>query len=84
MSAQGRLLAECQLLAKQQTPSVFARPDEDDILHWTGLIVGPPHSPYGRGLFHFGRGHSLARLCTAPACQHLGAKACRQSLTAVV
>ncbi|KAG8467439.1 hypothetical protein KFE25_000755 [Diacronema lutheri] len=53
MSAQGRLLAECQLLAKQSTPSVFALADEDDILHWTALIVGPPHSPYGLGMFHF-------------------------------
>lgn len=53
MSAQGRLMQEYQTLAKQTTPSVFARPDEDDVMHWTALIVGPPNTPYARGLFHF-------------------------------
>jgi ubiquitin-conjugating enzyme E2 Z len=41
------------MCAQQSTPSVFARPDEDDITHWSALIVGPPHSPYASGLFHF-------------------------------
>lgn len=72
MSAQGRLLSECGLLAKQTTPSVFARPDEDDVMRWSALIVGPPHSPYSCGLFHFGarrrfaRAANEARLISAP------------------
>jgi len=53
MSAQGRLLAEYQMLVKQTTPSIFARPNEADITQWTGIILGPAKSPYARGMFHF-------------------------------
>lgn len=54
MSAKGRLLAECQQLAKQTqgAPSLFAFPGED-LMHWSALIVGPPNTPYERGMFHF-------------------------------
>jgi len=37
----------------QTTPVIFAQPDESDIYHWLGLILGPPGTPYCLGLFHF-------------------------------
>jgi len=32
---------------------VFGEPEETDILHWHGMILGPPHTPYALGMFHF-------------------------------
>jgi len=40
-------------VASQVIPVVFALPDEADILHWTGMILGPPGTPYSLGMFHF-------------------------------
>jgi len=46
-------MSESQLLAKQANPQVFAVPDAQDIMHWTAVVVGPPNTPYSRGMFHF-------------------------------
>lgn len=40
-------------VSQQQIPVIFAQPDEADIYHWFGLILGPPGTPYCLGLFHF-------------------------------
>ena len=52
-SATSRLLNEARDISNQQIPVVFAIPDENDILHWSALILGPPETPYSLGLFHF-------------------------------
>lgn len=53
MSAASRLMREERDISMQQTPVIFAQPDESDIYHWMGLILGPPGTPYCLGLFHF-------------------------------
>jgi len=40
-------------VASQVIPVVFATPEESDIFHWHGMILGPPETPYCLGLFHF-------------------------------
>ena len=40
-------------ISSQQIPVVFGEPEEADILHWRGMILGPPHTPYALGMFHF-------------------------------
>jgi len=52
-SAASRLLREVRDISSQQIPVVFGVPEESDILHWHGMILGPPHTPYSLGLFHF-------------------------------
>lgn len=52
MSAASRLMREEREVASQSVPVVFAEPEESDILHWHGLILGPPGTPYCLGLFH--------------------------------
>ena len=47
-----RLMREQRDVASQQIPVVFAEPEESDIYHWRGLILGPPGTPYCLGLFH--------------------------------
>uniref|UniRef100_A0A7S0J7D7 Ubiquitin-conjugating enzyme E2 Z n=1 Tax=Calcidiscus leptoporus TaxID=127549 RepID=A0A7S0J7D7_9EUKA len=53
MSAASRLMREERDISMQTTPVIFAQPDESDIYHWLGLILGPPGTPYCLGLFHF-------------------------------
>jgi hypothetical protein len=31
-------------ISAQQIPVVFREPEEADILHWRGMILGPPHT----------------------------------------
>ena len=52
-SAASRLLREVRDISSQQIPVVFGEPEEADILHWRGMILGPPHTPYALGMFHF-------------------------------
>ena len=52
-SAASRLLREVRDIASQTIPVIFGEPEEADILHWRGMILGPPHTPYSLGLFHF-------------------------------
>ena len=52
-SAASRLLREVRDISSQQIPAVFGEPEESDILHWRGMILGPPHTPYALGMFHF-------------------------------
>ena len=55
-SAASRLLREVRDISSQQIPVVFGEPEEADILcilHWRGMILGPPHTPYALGVFHF-------------------------------
>ena len=40
-------------VASQAIPVIFALPEETDIYHWHGMVVGPPGTPYGLALFHF-------------------------------
>ena len=48
-----RLMSELRDLSKQSVPVVFAQPDENNLLHWHALILGPPNTPYALGMFHF-------------------------------
>tara|TARA_B110001452_G_C15080979_1_gene377131 strand:+ start:47 stop:685 length:639 start_codon:yes stop_codon:yes gene_type:complete len=52
-SAASRLLREVRDIASQTIPVIFGEPEEADILHWRGMILGPPFTPYSLGLFHF-------------------------------
>merc|ERR1719460_1481926 len=52
-SAAPRLNREVRDICSQQIPVVFGEPEESDILHWRGMILGPPYTPYSLGLFHF-------------------------------
>merc|ERR1719238_355597 len=46
-------MREVRDIASQTIPSVFGEPEESDILHWRGMILGPPHTPYALAMFHF-------------------------------
>lgn len=48
-----RLMREERDVASQSIPVVWAAPDEQDILHWHAMILGPPSTPYCLGMFHF-------------------------------
>jgi len=52
-SAASRLMHEERDVASQSVPVVFAQPEESDIFHWHGMILGPAATPYCLGMFHF-------------------------------
>ncbi|KAL1515059.1 hypothetical protein AB1Y20_004124 [Prymnesium parvum] len=52
-SSASRLMKEEREVASQTHPVVWAVPDENNILLWRAMILGPPLTPYSLGMFHF-------------------------------
>ncbi|KDE08078.1 hypothetical protein MVLG_01778 [Microbotryum lychnidis-dioicae p1A1 Lamole] len=50
-SANRRITKEYAELQADWPPYVVAQPDESNLLHWTGIITGPPDSAYKGGKF---------------------------------
>eukprot|EP01117_Protostelium_nocturnum_P012935 TRINITY_DN4792_c0_g1_i1.p1 TRINITY_DN4792_c0_g1~~TRINITY_DN4792_c0_g1_i1.p1 ORF type:complete len:157 (+),score=38.03 TRINITY_DN4792_c0_g1_i1:46-516(+) len=51
MQAQ-RILREYRNIQKDNSEDIHLSPvDDDDLLHWKGLIHGPPGTPYESGIF---------------------------------
>ena len=46
-----RISKEIQLWENQD--GIFAAPDEDNVFHWKGVIVGPENSLYENGVYRF-------------------------------
>ncbi|ORY78478.1 ubiquitin-conjugating enzyme/RWD-like protein [Leucosporidium creatinivorum] len=50
-AASRRITKEYAELQAEWPPHVVAQPDESNLLHWTGVITGPPTSSYKDGKF---------------------------------
>ena len=51
MAAINRLQKELRELTKEPPSNCSAGPENDNIFHWKGTIIGPDDSPYKGGLF---------------------------------
>ncbi|GFH15911.1 putative ubiquitin-conjugating enzyme e2 [Haematococcus lacustris] len=50
-SAARTIQAQLDELLQGPPPGVTAGPDDDDLFQWTGIIQGPPGTPYEGGVF---------------------------------
>ena len=64
MTASRRLLSELAKYATEPNPALaeLGPIDDDDMLHWHAVLLGPPGSPYEGGRWKIGRASCRERV----------------------
>lgn len=59
-AATRRINKEYSELQADYPPNAYAIPDENNLFHWTGYLIGPPTSDYKGGRFNIDVSSRLA------------------------